>query len=105
MENSSVNILTYLFVQWCNELAYAHITLMTMCHMLIDWTISTPLWYAGEPCWSLTAQNADEVERFFKETIENRSAKIYLDIKTVTFFIYIIKHFFFPCDFSQDNVT
>ncbi|KDO61934.1 hypothetical protein CISIN_1g0010823mg, partial [Citrus sinensis] len=25
----------------------------------------------GEPCWSLVAHNVDEVEKFFKETIEN----------------------------------
>ncbi|CAK8531893.1 unnamed protein product [Lathyrus sativus] len=31
---------------------------------------------SGEPCWSLIAQNADEVERFFKETIENRDEGI-----------------------------
>lgn len=28
----------------------------------------------GEPCWSLVAHNVDEVEKFFKETIENRLA-------------------------------
>ncbi|CAM8975080.1 unnamed protein product [Rhodiola kirilowii] len=27
---------------------------------------------AGEPCWSRVAYNVDDVERFFKETIENR---------------------------------
>ncbi|KAF5461698.1 hypothetical protein F2P56_017774 [Juglans regia] len=27
---------------------------------------------SGEPCWSLIAHNVDDVERFFKETIENR---------------------------------
>ncbi|XP_058723320.1 DNA ligase 4-like [Vicia villosa] len=31
---------------------------------------------SGEPCWSLIVQNADEVERFFKETIENRDEGI-----------------------------
>ncbi|KAB1200254.1 putative DNA ligase 4 [Morella rubra] len=27
---------------------------------------------SGEPCWSLIAHNVDDVERFFRETIENR---------------------------------
>ncbi|KAK2395461.1 DNA ligase [Trifolium repens] len=31
---------------------------------------------SGEPCWSFIAHNADEVERFFKETIENRDEGI-----------------------------
>lgn len=69
MESSCLNVFTDLFVQWCNELAYAHIILVTMWHMLIDWCS------AGEPCWSFIAHNVEEVERFFKETIENRSAK------------------------------
>lgn len=29
--------------------------------------------HTGEPCWSLVAHNVDDVEKFFKETIENRS--------------------------------
>ncbi|CAJ1975847.1 unnamed protein product [Sphenostylis stenocarpa] len=33
---------------------------------------------SGEPCWSFIAQNVDEVERFFKETIENRDEGIVL---------------------------
>ncbi|KAH9805708.1 DNA ligase 4 [Citrus sinensis] len=32
----------------------------------------------GEPCWSLVAHNVDEVEKFFKETIENRDEGIVL---------------------------
>ncbi|KAI4335354.1 hypothetical protein L6164_014007 [Bauhinia variegata] len=32
----------------------------------------------GEPCWSFVAHNVDEVERFFKETIENRDEGIVL---------------------------
>ncbi|KAF7837964.1 DNA ligase 4 isoform X1 [Senna tora] len=32
----------------------------------------------GEPCWSFVARNVDEVERFFKETIENRDEGIVL---------------------------
>ncbi|KAL2580869.1 hypothetical protein AAZV13_15G151400 [Glycine max] len=32
----------------------------------------------GEPCWSFIAHNVDEVERFFKETIENRDEGIVL---------------------------
>ncbi|XP_019417212.1 PREDICTED: DNA ligase 4 isoform X1 [Lupinus angustifolius] len=31
---------------------------------------------AGEPCWSFIAHNVDEVERFFKATIENRDEGI-----------------------------
>ncbi|GAU42510.1 hypothetical protein TSUD_376390 [Trifolium subterraneum] len=31
---------------------------------------------SGEPCWSFIAHSADEVERFFKETIENRDEGI-----------------------------
>jgi len=31
--------------------------------------------YTGEPCWSFIAHNVDEVEKFFKETIENRLVK------------------------------
>ncbi|XP_027356168.1 DNA ligase 4 isoform X3 [Abrus precatorius] len=31
---------------------------------------------SGEPCWSFIAHNVDEVERFFKETIENRDEGI-----------------------------
>ncbi|XP_075509574.1 DNA ligase 4 [Primulina tabacum] len=33
---------------------------------------------AGEPCWSRIAHNVDDVERFFKETIENRDEGIVL---------------------------
>ncbi|KAL9673354.1 hypothetical protein QQ045_029610 [Rhodiola kirilowii] len=33
---------------------------------------------AGEPCWSRVAYNVDDVERFFKETIENRDEGIVL---------------------------
>lgn len=33
---------------------------------------------SGEPCWSLTAYNVDDVERFFKETVENRDEGIVL---------------------------
>ncbi|XP_058068176.1 DNA ligase 4 [Magnolia sinica] len=33
---------------------------------------------SGEPCWSLIAFNVEEVERFFKETIENRDEGIVL---------------------------
>ncbi|KAH7544705.1 hypothetical protein FEM48_Zijuj01G0014600 [Ziziphus jujuba var. spinosa] len=33
---------------------------------------------SGEPCWSLIANNVDDVERFFKETIENRDEGIVL---------------------------
>ncbi|XP_028751412.1 DNA ligase 4 isoform X2 [Neltuma alba] len=33
---------------------------------------------SGEPCWSFIARNVDEVERFFKETIENRDEGIVL---------------------------
>ncbi|KAK8466015.1 hypothetical protein PHAVU_009G235800 [Phaseolus vulgaris] len=33
---------------------------------------------SGEPCWSFIAHNIDEVERFFKETIENRDEGIVL---------------------------
>ncbi|XP_030952468.1 DNA ligase 4 [Quercus lobata] len=33
---------------------------------------------SGEPCWSLIAHNVDDVERFFKETIENRDEGIVL---------------------------
>ncbi|KAL2580867.1 hypothetical protein AAZV13_15G151400 [Glycine max] len=33
---------------------------------------------SGEPCWSFIAHNVDEVERFFKETIENRDEGIVL---------------------------
>ncbi|KAI6682623.1 hypothetical protein NL676_036504 [Syzygium grande] len=32
----------------------------------------------GEPCWSLIAHTMDDVERFFKETIENRDEGIIL---------------------------
>ncbi|KZV30732.1 DNA ligase 4-like [Dorcoceras hygrometricum] len=32
----------------------------------------------GEPCWSRIAHNVDDVERFFKETIENRDEGIVL---------------------------
>ncbi|XP_034199530.1 DNA ligase 4 isoform X1 [Prunus dulcis] len=32
----------------------------------------------GDPCWSLIARSVDEVERFFKETIENRHEGIVL---------------------------
>ncbi|KAH7572526.1 hypothetical protein JRO89_XS04G0270500 [Xanthoceras sorbifolium] len=32
----------------------------------------------GEPCWSLIAHNVDDVEKFFKETIENRDEGIVL---------------------------
>ncbi|XP_068641207.1 DNA ligase 4 [Aristolochia californica] len=32
----------------------------------------------GEPCWSLIAYNVEDVERFFKETIENRDEGIVL---------------------------
>ncbi|PQQ20120.1 DNA ligase 4 isoform X1 [Prunus yedoensis var. nudiflora] len=32
----------------------------------------------GEPCWSLIARSVDDVERFFKETIENRDEGIVL---------------------------
>ncbi|XP_030535631.1 DNA ligase 4 isoform X2 [Rhodamnia argentea] len=32
----------------------------------------------GEPCWSLLAHNMEDVERFFKETIENRDEGIIL---------------------------
>ncbi|CAK9169403.1 unnamed protein product [Ilex paraguariensis] len=31
-----------------------------------------------EPCWSLIARSVDDVERFFKETIENRDEGIVL---------------------------
>lgn len=31
---------------------------------------------SGEPCWSFIAHNVEEVERFFKETIENREEGI-----------------------------
>ncbi|KAK9269791.1 hypothetical protein L1049_001569 [Liquidambar formosana] len=33
---------------------------------------------SGEPCWSLIAYTMDDVERFFKETIENRDEGIVL---------------------------
>ncbi|XP_022857520.1 DNA ligase 4 isoform X3 [Olea europaea var. sylvestris] len=33
---------------------------------------------AGEPCWSLIARNVDDIEKFFKETIENRDEGIVL---------------------------
>ncbi|KAK4265577.1 hypothetical protein QN277_026608 [Acacia crassicarpa] len=33
---------------------------------------------SGEPCWSFIAHNVDEVERFFKESIENRDEGIVL---------------------------
>ncbi|CAA0821456.1 DNA ligase 4 [Striga hermonthica] len=33
---------------------------------------------AGEPCWSLVVYDVDSVERFFKETIENRDEGIVL---------------------------
>ncbi|KOM39864.1 hypothetical protein LR48_Vigan04g006200 [Vigna angularis] len=33
---------------------------------------------SGEPCWSFIAHKVDEVERFFKETIENRDEGIVL---------------------------
>lgn len=33
---------------------------------------------SGEPCWSLVAHNVDDVEKFFKETIENRDEGIVL---------------------------
>nr|KYP46728.1 DNA ligase 4 [Cajanus cajan] len=33
---------------------------------------------SGEPCWSFIAHTVDEVERFFKETIENRDEGIVL---------------------------
>ncbi|KAA8535821.1 hypothetical protein F0562_030859 [Nyssa sinensis] len=33
---------------------------------------------SGEPCWSLMAYNVDDIERFFKETIENRDEGIVL---------------------------
>ncbi|KAL3533277.1 hypothetical protein ACH5RR_006798, partial [Cinchona calisaya] len=33
---------------------------------------------AGEPCWSFVAHSIDEVEKFFKETIENRDEGIVL---------------------------
>ncbi|PON91014.1 DNA ligase, ATP-dependent [Trema orientale] len=32
----------------------------------------------GEPCWSLIANNADDVENFFKDTIENKDEGIVL---------------------------
>ncbi|XAR63749.1 DNA ligase (ATP) [Bertholletia excelsa] len=32
----------------------------------------------GEPCWSITAHNVDDVEKFFKETIENRDEGVVL---------------------------
>ncbi|XP_009359940.2 DNA ligase 4 isoform X2 [Pyrus x bretschneideri] len=32
----------------------------------------------GEPCWSLIASNVDDVEKFFKDTIENRDEGIVL---------------------------
>ncbi|KAG8376397.1 hypothetical protein BUALT_Bualt09G0059200 [Buddleja alternifolia] len=34
--------------------------------------------HAGEPCWSLIVHDVDSVERFFKETIENRDEGIVL---------------------------
>lgn len=30
----------------------------------------------GEPCWSIIANHVNDVERFFKETIENRDEGI-----------------------------
>ncbi|XP_052198672.1 DNA ligase 4 [Diospyros lotus] len=33
---------------------------------------------SGEPCWSIVAHNLDEIERFFRETIENRDEGIVL---------------------------
>lgn len=33
---------------------------------------------SGEPCWSLVAHKVDDIERFFKETIENREEGIVL---------------------------
>eukprot|EP00268_Persea_americana_P049947 TRINITY_DN5399_c0_g1_i4.p1 TRINITY_DN5399_c0_g1~~TRINITY_DN5399_c0_g1_i4.p1 ORF type:complete len:1125 (+),score=246.07 TRINITY_DN5399_c0_g1_i4:102-3377(+) len=33
---------------------------------------------SGEPCWSLVANNVEDIERFFKETIENRDEGIVL---------------------------
>ncbi|KAG5564973.1 hypothetical protein RHGRI_000996 [Rhododendron griersonianum] len=33
---------------------------------------------SGEPCWSVTAYNVDDVERFFKEAVENRDEGIVL---------------------------
>ncbi|KAF5183936.1 Dna ligase [Thalictrum thalictroides] len=32
---------------------------------------------SGEPCWSLVAYTVDDVQRFFKETIENRLESAY----------------------------
>ncbi|KAI8571398.1 hypothetical protein RHMOL_Rhmol01G0116900 [Rhododendron molle] len=32
----------------------------------------------GEPCWSVTAYNVDDVERFYKEAVENRDEGIVL---------------------------
>ncbi|XP_042497376.1 DNA ligase 4 isoform X2 [Macadamia integrifolia] len=32
----------------------------------------------GDPCWSLTASSVEDIERFFKETIENRDEGIVL---------------------------
>lgn len=40
--------------------------------MLQQGQIHTFANFEGEPCWSLIAHNVDDVERFFKETIENR---------------------------------
>lgn len=43
-----------------------------------DHGLNTHVRPQGEPCWSLVAHNVDEVEKFFKETIENRDEGIVL---------------------------
>ncbi|XP_038984742.1 DNA ligase 4 isoform X3 [Phoenix dactylifera] len=46
----------------------------------ICWLVPTsqPSRLSGEPCWSIVAYTVEDVERFFKETIENRDEGIVL---------------------------
>lgn len=42
--------------------------------------IREPLLSAGEPSWSIVVHSAADVERFFKETVENRFIFSYLSL-------------------------
>ncbi|TXG61119.1 hypothetical protein EZV62_012482 [Acer yangbiense] len=53
------------------------VTLLILCYVFLDSSYLNVFLRLREPCWSFIAHNVDDVEKFFKETIENSTGLLH----------------------------
>lgn len=83
-----VHLFSLTFYAWCAKEMFAFTFVIEKTMALNVCVVFAG--HTGELCWSLIAHNVDDVERFFKETIENRSDLIISHLSEQLEFIYVV---------------